>query len=161
MKIKGFFCGTTARTNEEYKKELERKNIWKMVLILAGCLITVTAFYAEKMQKTALSEEVLGVYAGFGTGIALAGVILLVRSVILIRNEEKLKQARLENADERLNEIRSKAANVTCLILLLVICAGGMIGSIFEPVLIKATIFLIDVFVLSYIAAFSYYKKKM
>lgn len=161
MKIKGFLCGTTATTNEEYRKVLKRRNIWKMVLILAGILISGTAFYADQMQKTALSEEVLGVYTGFGVGIAVAGIILLIKSVILMGNEEKLKQDRLENADERLNEIRSKAAGVTLMVMVLVIVAGGMICSIFEPIMIKAMIFLINVFAFSYIVAFSYYKRKM
>lgn len=161
MKIKGLFCGTTATTNEEYKKVLKRRNIWKLVLVLAGILISGTAFYAEQMQKTALSEEVLGLYTGFGVGLALAGIILLIKTMILMGNEEKLKQDRLENADERLNEIRSKSAQVSLMVMLLVIITGGMICSIFEPILIKAMIFLVDVFAFSYIAAFSYYKKKM
>ena len=84
MKIKGFLCGTTATTNEEYKKVLKRRNIWKLVLVLAGILISGTAFYAEQMQKTALSEEVLGVYTGFGVGLALAGIILLIKTMILM-----------------------------------------------------------------------------
>ncbi|MBD5548464.1 MAG: hypothetical protein HDQ97_13895 [Lachnospiraceae bacterium] len=161
MKIKGFLCGTTATTNEEYRKELKRRNIWMMVLILAGILISGTAIYAEQLQKTALSEEILAVYTGFGVGIAVAGIILLIKSMILMGNEEKLKLDRLENADERLKEIRGKAVHVTLVVMLLVIVVGGMIYSMFEPVMIKAMIFLLDVIAFSYIVAFSYYKRKM
>lgn len=161
MKIKGLLCSTTAKTNEEYREVLKKRNICKMALVLAGILIAGTAFYAEQMQKTTLSEEVIGVYCGFGVGIAVAGIVLLIKSIILMGNEEKLKQERLENADERLAQIRHKAAHITLIIMLLVIVGGGMIGSIFEPVLIKAMIFLIDVFALSYIASFNYYKKRM
>ena len=55
MKIKGFLCSTTARTNEEYRKVLKRRNIGKLALTLAGALIAGTAFYAEQTQKTALT----------------------------------------------------------------------------------------------------------
>ena len=76
-------------------------------------------------------------------------------------NEEKLKQERLENADERLVEIRNKAASTTCMVMLLVICVVGMIYGLFVPILVKATVFLMDVFAFSYIASFFYYKRKM
>lgn len=161
MKIKGFLCSTTARTNEEYRKVLKRRNIGKLALIFAGALIAGTAFYAEQTQKTALPEEMVGLYCGFGVGIAIAGIALLIKSLILMGNEEKLKQERLENADERLTEIRNKAASTTCMVMLMVICAGGMIGGLFVPILVKATIFMVDVFAFSYIVSFSYYKRKM
>ncbi|MDE6184276.1 MAG: hypothetical protein K2G39_02440, partial [Lachnospiraceae bacterium] len=144
-----------------YKKVLKRRNIGKIVLIVAGILIAGTAFYAEQMQKTTLAEEVIGLYCGFGVGIAIAGIVFLIKSIVLMANEEKLKQDRLENADERLAEIRSKAARVTLMVMLMVILGGGMICSIFEPLLMKATVFLIDVFALSYIISFTYYKRKM
>ncbi|MEY8265860.1 hypothetical protein AALA79_05720 [Lachnospiraceae bacterium 64-25] len=161
MKIKGFLCSTTARTNEEYRKVLKRRNIGKLALTLAGALIAGTAFYAEQTQKTALTEEMIGLYCGFGIGLAVAGIALLIKGLILMGNEEKLKQERLENADERLVEIRNKAASTTCMVMLLVICVGGMIYGLFVPILVKATVFLMDVFAFSYIASFFYYKRKM
>ena len=44
---------------------------------------------------------------------------------------------------------------------MLVGIAGAMIGGIREPVLIKALIFALDVFVFSYLIALAYYRKKM
>lgn len=161
MKIKGFLCTTTAKTNEEYREVLKKRNIWISVLALAGALIAGVTFYAWETGVSALSDYIMGVYCGFGTGVFLAAIILLVKNMILLKNEEKLKLSRLENADERFDEINKRAARITLMILLLTITAGGMIGGIFEPVLVKATVFLIDVFALSYIIAFTYYKRKM
>ena len=84
-----------------------------------------------------------------------------MKNIILLHNEEKLKQSRLENADERLDEINKKAARATLMIMMFVITAAGMIFGIFEPVLFKAVIFVIDMFLFSYVIAFVYYKKKM
>ena len=39
-----------------------------------------------------LPEHILGVYCGFGTGVAIAGIILFVRNMLLLGNEEKLKK---------------------------------------------------------------------
>ncbi len=87
--------------------------------------------------------------------------ILFVRNMILLGNEEKLKQSRLENSDERLEQIGSRASQSALKVLMLVGIAGAMIGGIREPVLIKALIFALDVFVFSYLIALAYYKKKM
>lgn len=161
MKFRGFFCVTTARTNEEYREVLKKRNIWLAVLALAGALIAGITLYAHEFQLSALPDYIVGVYCGFGTGLFLAGILLLVKNLILMKNEEKLKQNRLENADERFDEINKRAARITLMIMVLVITAGGMIGGIFEPVLVKATVFLVDVFAFSYIIAFTYYKRKM
>lgn len=161
MKIKGFLCTTTATTNEEYKEVLKKRNVWMAALVVMGALIAGSAFYAEQSQKAVLPDYIMGVYCGFGTGIFLAGILFLVKNLILLGNEEKLKQSRLENADERLDEINKRAARVTLIVLLFVVVAFCMILGIYEPVLIKAMLFFVNVFVFSYIIAFSYYKKKM
>lgn len=161
MKVRGIFCGTTAATNEEYRTVLKRRNIWMVILMLAGALIAGSALYAEQAGKAALPDYIIGVYCGFGTGIALAGLLLLIRNLILMGNEGKLKQDRLENSDERIREISNRACRTCLVILMLALVAGGMIGGIYEPILVKATILLVDVFALSYIGAYSYYKRKM
>lgn len=161
MKIRGLFCGTTAASNEEYRKVLKRRNLWMAALTVAGILIAVAALLADENGSALLPEYVLGVYCGFGTGLALAGILLMIRNLVLMRNEEKLKQSRLENSDERLQTIGNRAALTALKVLLLVIVAGGLIAGIYEQVLIKAVLFLLDVFFLSYIAAYSYFKRRM
>lgn len=160
MKIRGIFCATTATTNEEYRKVLKKRNIWMMALVLSGALIAGMSLYMGGFEEKALPEYSIGIYVGFGVGLALAGILLLVKNLVLMGNEEKLKTSRLENADERLSEISSKACRIVLMVMLLTIIAGGMIGSMFEPILAKAMLVLIDVFALSYIAAFCYYKRK-
>ncbi len=161
MKIKGFLCTTTAATNEEYREVLKKRNIWMIILALAGGLIAGSAFYANKLQIAALPEYIMGVYCGFGTGIFLAGILLLIKNMILLGNEDKLRQSRLENADERLDEINKRAARVTLIILLFAVVTFCMVLGIYEPILIKAMVFFINVFAFSYIITFAYYKKKM
>lgn len=161
MKIRGLFCGTTAATNEEYREVLKRRNIWMIALTAAGALVAGAVLVAEQSGKAALPEYILGVYCGFGTGLALAGIVLFVRNLILMKNEDKLKQSRLENSDERLKEIAGKAAMTAMKVMILVGTASGLIAGIYEPVLIKALIFILDVFIVSYIVAFAFFKKKM
>lgn len=161
MKVKGIFCGTTATTNEEYRKVLKRRNAWMTALTIVGILIAAAALAAESSGTAALPEYILEVYCGFGTGLALAGIILFVRNCILMKDEEKLKQSRVENSDERLMEIGSKASMTAIKVMLLVGTASALIAGIYEPVLIKALIFMLDVFLFSYIAAFAFFKKRI
>ena len=65
--------------------------------------------------------------------------------------EEKLKKSRLENADERLEQIGSKASQTALKVLLIVGSAAALIGGIYEPVLVKALLFGLDTFLFSYL----------
>jgi len=161
MKIRGIFCATTAADNEEYRKVLKRRNLWNMLIAALGILVAGAAFGAGQSGATKLPDYILGVYCGFGTGIVIGMAVLFVRNMILLKNEDKLKQSRLENADERLEAIGNRSGRTALKVLLLVGSAGAMIGGIYEPVLIKALIFGLDVFLFSYVAAFVYYKKRM
>ena len=161
MKFRGLFCATTATNNEEYRRVLKKRNLWIAAIAALGILVAGVAFFAGQSGETALPDHILGVYCGFGTGIVLGMAVLFVRNLILLKNEEKLKQNRLENSDERLEMIGNKSANAALRVLLLVGSAAAMIGGIYEPVLIKALIFSLDLFLFSYLVAFAYYKKRM
>ncbi len=161
MKIRGIFCGTTAATNEEYRKIIKNKNCYLAVLIIVGILIAAAAFIVSEKEITALPEYMLGVYSGAGTGIALAGVILLVKNLILLKDENKLKERRIENADERLLEISNLAIRAAVRVMLLATLAVSMIGGIFYPILVKMLLFIALCFLFSYIAAFRIYQRHM
>ena len=94
MKIKGFLCTTTAATNEEYKEVLKKRNIWIAVLALTGVLIAGSAFLAHQSQTAALPDQALGVYCGFGTGIFLAGILLFMKNIRMMRMRDWTKLIR-------------------------------------------------------------------
>lgn len=161
MKIKGIFCGTSAATNEEYRKIIKNRNKYMAVMILVGIIIAAAAFIADAKDIAALPEYMLGVYAGVGTGIAVAGAVLIVKNLTLLKDENKLKESRLENSDERLEQISNLAVRSALKVMLLAILFVGMIGGIFYPVLVKMLLFIIWCFFFSYIIAYRIYQKKM
>ncbi|MDD6616012.1 MAG: hypothetical protein PUF13_07930, partial [Lachnospiraceae bacterium] len=76
--MKGIFCHTKAKTNEEFRKELKRKNILLGALAALGLVTLGTAFFAYRCQVS-VSEHTLGFYTGAGTGILAAALFLLFR----------------------------------------------------------------------------------
>lgn len=161
MSIRGIFCQTAATTNEEYRNELKSRNIGFSFLAIGGAGAAIMADFAQSRGTVGIPDHMLGVYLGVGTGIMLAAIVLYVRNYLLLKDEEKLKKSRLENYDERNVEIRNKAVLAAVKVLLIACFVTAMVGGIFYPYLIKALIFILDVFLFAYLIANSYYKRRM
>lgn len=98
--MKGIFCHTKAKTNEEFRKELKRKNILLGALAALGLVTLASAFFVHRCQVT-VSDHALRFYTGAGTGILAAALFLLFRNIYISKDETRLKQERLKNSDER------------------------------------------------------------
>lgn len=161
MSMRGIFCQTTATTNEEYRKELKDRNGWLLFMAIGGAGEAAAAALAESGGTLSIPNYMLGVYCGTGAGIMVAAIVLYIRNLFLLKDEEKLKKSRLENYDERNQEIRNKALLAAVKILLVVCFVTAMVGGIFYPYLIKMLLFVIYVFLFSYLIANAYYKRRM
>ena len=161
MSMRGIFCQTTATTNEEYRKELKDRNGWLLFMAIGGAGEAAAAALAESGGTLSIPDYLLGVYCGTGAGIMVAAIVLYIRNLFLLKDEEKLKKSRLENYDERNQEIRNKALLAAVKILLVVCFVTAMVGGIFYPYLIKMLLFVIYVFLFSYLIANAYYKRRM
>lgn len=159
--MRGLFCGTTARNNDEYRKVVKRRMLTMTILIIVGIATAVTAYVAFHHGVSAISDHTLGIYSGAGTGMAAAGAFFLIRDFLLLKNEAKLKQQRLEESDERLARIRDLALKPAIFVLLIVLFASCLIGSIFYPVLIYILLITVWAFLIVYFIATRYYSRKM
>jgi len=97
--MKGILCGTTAKTDEEYKKNIKSRMKMMMVIIVVGIITAAIGFGAEFYLKVSINGQMMGVYSGLGVGLLVAGTILLIKNRMLLNNEEKLKASRLNNTD--------------------------------------------------------------
>ena len=161
MSMRGIFCQTTATTNEEYRKELKDRNGWLLFMAIGGAGEAAAAALAESGGTLSIPDYMLGVYCGTGAGIMVAAIVFYIINLFLLKDEEKLKKSRLENYDERNQEIRNKALLAAVKILLVVCFVTAMVGGIFYPYLIKMLLFVIYVFLFSYLIANAYYKRRM
>lgn len=159
--MRGLLCGTTAKTNEEYKQVVKIRMYRFLCLGLVGAITFVTALLAEFYWKLDVNEQMLGVYTGAGAGILGASVMLWIKNKRLLGNEEKLKASRISNADERIQEISNKAFKMAAVVMLVVMYAAALIGGLFYPVLVELLLAIVSIFVFTYLVSYFVYSKRM
>ena len=133
--MKGFclFSGSKVTNNEEFRKQLQAKNKCLLGLILLGIISAAAAYYMEFLGKMKVDDYMLGVYCGIGVGLICSGIVFLIRNKRLMKDEGKLKEARLQVTDERNIEIGSRALRMAAFVLLIVMYFAFLFGGLYDP----------------------------
>lgn len=156
-----FMSATKATNNEEYRKQIQTKNKYMWGLILLGLITAVIAYYMEFSGKMKVDDYMLGVYCGLGVGLVASGIAFLIRNKRLLKDETKLKEARLQATDERNVEIGMRAQKIAAIVLLVAIYLVFLIGGVYEPILSKVMSCLICLFIVAYAIAWRVLNHKM
>ena len=161
--MKGFclMSATKATNNEEYRKQIQTKNKYMWGLIVLGIFSAAVAYYCEFFGKMNVDDYMLGVYCGIGVGLVGAGVALLIRNKRLLKDETKLKEARLQATDERNVEIGMRAQKIAAIVLLVAIYLVFLIGGVYNPILSKVMSCLICLFIVAYAIAWRVLNQRM
>lgn len=161
--MRNLFCPVCrAKNNEEYRAVLKRRRWGYLFCVLAGAVtmgITLLLYYCFSVE---LSEYRLGYLLGLSVGLALGGLVGLLRISARLKDEEKLKELRLRETDERELEVTSLALRATARLLLLVLYILLFVGGIIENEgLLYACFGLIALFLLGYALFRRYYESKL
>lgn len=159
--MRGILCGSTVRTNEEYKEVIKSRMKIMVVIIIVGIITAAVGFLSEFYFHVPINEHMLGVYSGIGVGLFVVGTMLFIKNRLMLNNDEKLKESRLNNTDERNQEISNKAFRIASYTMLAALYAVALVGGLFYPILAEVLFFLVCVFVLTYTISFKYYNNKM
>ncbi len=159
--MRGLLCGTTARTNEEYKLVVKVRMYRFAGLGLIGAITLITALLAEFYWKLEVKEEMLGVYTGAGFGLLLISIIMLIKNKLMLKDEEKLKESRISNSDERIKEITNRAFRTASIAMLIAMYTLALIGGLFYPALVRLLLLIVSIFVFAYIVSYNVYNRKM
>lgn len=161
--MKGFclFAGSKATNNEEFRRQLKAKNKFMWLFIVLGIFSAAVAYYCEFFGKMNVDDYMLGVYCGIGVGLVGAGVALLIRNKRLLKDETKLKEARLQATDERNVEIGMRAQKIAAIVLLVAIYLVFLIGGVYDPILSKVMSCLICLFIVAYAIAWRVLNQRM
>lgn len=154
------------KTNEQYIAFLKRQNRMNGIFIVIGILIALIAFAAEFLAEQlglviSIDDYMLGVYAGVGCGLLVAGIIRIIRNCSIMKDEEKLTLQRRERGDERLQEISRSAMRISALLMIIGMYAISLIGGLFYPVLPKILLILICIYLVTYVVCYRILEKRM
>ena len=150
----GFFCNGAYTNNEEYKKSVRKRiRVW-IGMLAVGIFTFLFTFLAEGFGQQKVQEDMLSLYRGFGAGLVGASFALTIKNSRLLKDEEKLRKARIAASDERNVEIAAKAMRIALVVLLAGIYLVMLIGGLWHPELAWALSNLICLFLIAYVAAY-------
>lgn len=154
---------------EQYKKKLQLENIVLVIvaLILAGFMALTFAGEAGLLSLAPVAGDShwQSQWRGFCSGVAFAllamMVVGLVRNLMALKNQEKLKKLYIRQNDEREWEIYTKALSAAMRVCLLLGLAAVVVVGYFNAT--AGLTLLIAIFCVSWIClGFKlYYRKKL
>lgn len=157
----GIFCETNVTSNEEYKKYLKRRNYKLAGLFLIGVVTFAVSILAQCFWKVNIPEYILSTYMGLGAGLTAASIVLFIKNRRLLKDDERLRMARVELSDERNRQISTEATKIALMVLMVAMYFVMLIGGLWYPVLMKALCFLICLFVAAYGVAYKIVSKRI
>ncbi len=151
-----------AKNNEEYRQVLKKRRSRFCLFILAGLATEAVSLFAYFCAEIEISDYLLGFLLGVGAGMALGGLIGILKIRRRMADEEKLKECRLKETDERELEVGSLALRGTARILLWVLYVLLVLGGVLaNDMLLWLSWGLILIYLLSFALLRKYYESKL
>lgn len=152
----GPFCYHDITTNEEYKEMLKKLNKAYFILSILGVVSILVGIFAH------LESYMSGFLCGVGTGLIGSSIALIIKNNKLIKDENKLRQDRIEKSDERNKMISQQSTKTAVLGILLISYLFILISAICHDLTTLRTIMIIIFsFIIIYSLSYKYYSKKM
>ncbi len=159
--MRGIFCARGTANVEEYKKVVKVR-IWaELFLAVMGVATVVVSVLIKLMGISVLPEFANGFLTGAGTGLAVAGTIFAVRMLRMLKDENKLREARIKESDERLVAINHSAIRLAALVLIVAMYVVMLVGVFFSKELVFALSGLVLLFFVVYGIANAIFSRRM
>lgn len=155
------FFSNKANNNEDFKSVIKVRMNRMVLIFMIGIFTFFITFLTKYIWKDTISNEMLFIYSCFGLGLSIFSVVLWIKNKRILTDDQKLKENRLINTDERIQEINMKAYKIATVVLLISLYAVGLIGGLLYPVLANVSMTLICIFLLGYLIAFKSLEKRM
>ncbi len=157
----GMFCSSDCKTNEEYKEVIKGRILLFIGIIILGVITLIVTLFGAGYLNLKISENMISTYSGFGTGLTVVGVFLLIKNISILNNEEKLRKVRISNTDERNKEISLKSSKIALGFILVTMYLVGLIGGIWYPVITQVLFSIICLFLVVYLIAYKVISRKI
>ncbi|WP_294167090.1 hypothetical protein [uncultured Clostridium sp.] len=157
----GMFCGSDCKTNEEYKGVIKERIVLFIGIVILGLITLVITLFGDRYLNLKISEKMISTYSGFGTGLTVVGVVLLIKNIRILKNEEKIRKARISNTDERNKEISLKSSKIALGFMLATMYLVGLIGGIWYPAITQVLFNIICLYLIVYLIAYKVISRKI
>lgn len=159
--MKGPFCSVNVNTDEGFRKLTKRRLVVSIMLVIAGILILVINEYTRHAGVTKVPEFYQGIFSGMGSGLIGAGIIQIIRFWRLLKDDAKLKAARITETDERLNAINDKALKAAIVVMIIAMYVVLIAGIFVDMQVTTVMSGLLILFLFAFIVANAIYSKRM
>ncbi len=95
------------------------------------------------IQTSGMQDFTKGFYSGLGCGLMAAGVVCFVRNLLLLKNPEKMKKAKLEEEDERNIFLYNKTAYLGGLICFFGVYIATLIAGLVNAVVFSTLLWVL------------------
>lgn len=151
---------TNTATDAEYAKKLKRK-LWYMVGVIAlGAFTILVSLRSQALFGVTIDDHQRGFYSGFGSGLVGAGLLLCIKTLLILKNPKKLHTARIEAGDERVIETAGKAIRIAFFSLLILLYCVMLIGGLYVPQIIPYISWPVSAAIFIYVIAYFWLIKK-
>lgn len=158
--MKGIFCSTNAKTDEEYREYLKKRIAMLTVLGIIGFATIITVLLLNHFAKDLLNDYSEGFVMGIGSGLLFASVILIIKHLRIMNDSQRLHRARIQATDERNLQISSAAMKVMTAVMFAAAYIIMIVGGFRYPILTKVTVLLVCTAILAYLIAYKVFSKK-
>lgn len=148
-------------TNETYRKIVKRKAFIAGVIMVLGAATIAADLVAQFLLGPEMNDFRKGFFSGAGTGLFFGGAILMIKRIAMLKSEDKLKKARIEESDERNRKIADIAMRIATVILLAAMYVAMIVSGFIMPEMMKLLSFLVCFFLLAYVGAYKILQRKM
>lgn len=142
---------------ENFKKKIQRRFYLCLMLCGSGSAIYWLLSYLIKDVPAYSRGMISGVY----TGIIVIAVFLMIKYLILLRSESKLKAEYIKNTDERNIEISKETMRTASVINLVGTGLAILVTGFFSQTVSTALFIELTASSLITVLVFAYYNKKM
>lgn len=124
--------------------KLKNRLIYGIAIAIVGIASFATGLYC---RGSLLNEFLAGFYTGTGGGLFTVGIVLAIRCICVMRNEEKRKKVEIDENDERTRFITDRTGFITCMTMMAILYVASLVSGFLNLVvffaLVGATVLMI------------------
>ena len=129
----------------EYREKLRKKNIGYLAAIIFMLICSTILFIGTKWFELKINDHAVGFLSGFFFSLCSVFVIFLFKNRQTMKNPEKLRQE----------------LQITTFVMVISLAILSIVGSFVSRTLMTTASGLLNLFLISYIISYFFYKKKL